>query len=39
MFNLCPDDYYWDSDRLIFEVETTSQNGWVTLPGFLAFWT
>lgn len=39
MFSLCPEEYDWDTERLIYEVETTTDNGWVTLTGFLSFWT
>ena len=37
MFSLCP-DYPWD-DQLISLTVETNQDGWITLSGFLAFWS
>ncbi len=34
---LCP-DYPWDEQLIALTVDTNSE-GWVTLSGFLAFWT
>jgi len=39
MFSVCPGDFDWDAEQLVFEVETTPGTGWITLEGFLAFWT
>lgn len=37
MFSLCP-DYPWDDQLISLTVETNPE-GWITLNGFLAFWT